>query len=87
MKFGIVSVAAITMIAYLIGMGCKASKAIKDEVIPVICGVSGAVLGIAALMSRMPDFPAHDIINAAAIGIASGLAATGADQIKKQLNK
>jgi hypothetical protein len=35
----------------------------------------------------MPDFPAKDILNAIAIGITSGLASTGADQIGKQLFK
>jgi ribonucleotide monophosphatase NagD (HAD superfamily) len=33
----------------------------------------------------MPDFPATDVINALAIGIVSGLAATGINQITKQL--
>jgi len=66
--FGIASVAAITVIAYLVGMGCKASTKIVDEWIPVICGVTGAVLGCAGLMV-IPDFPAADPINALAVGI------------------
>jgi hypothetical protein len=33
----------------------------------------------------MPDFPAGDYITAGAVGIASGLAATGMDQMVKQL--
>jgi hypothetical protein len=57
MDFGIASVAAITVIAYLVGIGCKASGSVKDELIPVICGCVGAVLGIAGLY-LMPDFPA-----------------------------
>jgi hypothetical protein len=44
------------------------------------------VLGIAGLY-LMPDFPAKDIINALAVGIVSGLAATGVNQIYKQLTK
>ena len=35
----------------------------------------------------MPDFPATDYITAVAVGIVSGLAATGANQIVKQLGK
>ncbi|MFR5731244.1 MAG: phage holin family protein [Clostridium sp.] len=31
----------------------------------------------------MPDFPAADVINAAATGIVSGLAATGVHQVVK----
>ena len=86
MDFGIASVAAITVIAYLVGIGCKAAGSVKDELIPVICGCVGAVLGIAGLY-LMPDFPATDVINALAVGIVSGLAATGVNQIYKQLSK
>ena len=86
MDFGIASVAAITVIAYLVGIGCKAAGSVKDELIPVICGCVGAVLGIAGLY-LMPDFPAKYVINALAVGIVSGLAATGVNQIYKQLTK
>ena len=51
--------------------------------ITVICGISGGILGIAALF-WMPDFPVQDVLSAAAVGIVSGLAATGANQIFKQ---
>lgn len=84
--FGLISVAGITMICYLVGMGVKAS-AVDDKWIPVIVGIVGGILGVVGLMTGMPEFPANDYINAAAIGIASGLAATGADQIGKQLSK
>lgn len=83
-EFGIASVAAITVICFLIGMGCKASERIDSKLIPTIAGVCGAVLGAVGLYV-MPDFPAHDIINAIAIGVVSGLAATGIHQIGKQL--
>jgi hypothetical protein len=86
MDFGIASVAAITVIAYLVGIGCKAAGSVKDELIPVICGCVGAVLGIVGLY-LMPDFPATDVINALAVGIVSGLAATGVNQIYKQLTR
>ena len=86
MDFGIASVAAITVIAYLVGIGCKAAGGVKDELIPVICGCVGAVLGVAGLF-LMPDFPANDAITALAVGIVSGLAATGVNQIYKQLSK
>ena len=84
MDFEIASVVAITVIAYLIGQGCKASEKISDSW--MICGCVGAVLGIAGLY-LMPDFPAKDVINALAVGIVSGLAATGVNQIYKQLTK
>lgn len=86
MDFGIASVAAITVIAYLVGMAAKDVTIVEDKWIPVIVGVTGMILGIAGLYV-MPDFPAKDVINAAAIGIVSGLAATGINQIGKQLQK
>lgn len=86
MDFGITSVAAITVIAYLIGNGCKSITTVKDELIPVICGTTGAVLGIVALYF-MPGFPATDPITALAVGIVSGFAATGVNQAYKQLSK
>ena len=84
MDFGIGSVVAITVITYLIGMGCKAWEKLDNKFIPVICGFVGAVLGVIAMMT-MPDFPAKDVINALAIGIVSGLASTGANQVGEQL--
>ena len=38
-------------------------------------------------MAVMPAFPAEDVITALAVGIVSGLAATGADQIRKQMKE
>ena len=83
MDFGIASVAGITVICYLIGQIIKATG-LNNKWIPCIVGTAGAALG-AVGMYIMPDFPASDLINAIAVGIASGLAATGADQIAKQL--
>ena len=77
MDFGIASVAAITVVCYLGGMACKASAKVNDEVIPVVCGVTGGILGVVGMY----------VINAAAIGIVSGLAATGVHQVVKQASK
>lgn len=85
MEFGVGAVVAITVITYLIGMGCKAWEKLDNKFIPVICGFVGAILGVVG-MYTMPDFPAKDILNAIAIGIVSGLASTGANQVKKQLS-
>lgn len=85
MDLGIASVAAITVIAYLIGQAVKATP-LDNKWIPIICGVAGGVLGAVA-MNIMPDFPAADYITAVAVGIVSGLAATGVNQIGKQINK
>ena len=82
---GIASLAAITVIAYLIGEGIKVTG-LDNKWIPVICGICGGALGVVG-MKIMPDFPATDYITAIAVGIVSGLAATGANQIVKQLGK
>lgn len=86
MDFGIASVAAITVICYLIGLVVKASG-LDNKYIPAIVGVCGGVLGVAALYLGVADFPATDPLTAVAVGIVSGLAATGVNQIGKQLGK
>ena len=82
-SLGIAGVAVITVICYLVGEIVKATG-IENKYIPCIVGVAGAALGIAGLFI-MPDFPAADYMTAAAVGIVSGLAATGVNQITKQL--
>lgn len=84
--FGILAVPTLAVICYLIGMGIKVSP-VDDKFIPVICGASGAVLGVIAFVSGMSGFPADDILTSIAVGIVSGLAATGANQIYKQFKK
>ena len=83
--FGIASVAAITVICYLAGQVVKATG-IDNKWIPVICGVLGAILGPVALFTGVPDFPATDSLTAVAVGIVSGLAATGINQVAKQIS-
>ena len=82
--FGIASVAVITVICYLIGMAVKAT-AIENKWIPIIVGVSGGVLGLVGMLI-MADFPATDYLTAVAVGIVSGLASTGVNQIAKQMS-
>lgn len=84
--FGVATVAAVTALVYILGLGIKATK-LDNKWIPVICGVSGMVLGLAAYLGGMPDYPANDLLTAAAVGGASGLAATGVDQALRQLGK
>ncbi|WP_040664349.1 phage holin family protein [Oscillibacter ruminantium] len=84
-SFGIASVAAITVICYLIGLIVKATPFNNDKYIPIACGVVGGVLGIVALYTGLPQFPATDPLTAVSVGIVSGLAATGINQAVKQL--
>ena len=87
MDFGIASVAAITVVCYLIGLIVKASPFNNDRYIPIACGVSGGLLGVACMALAVPDFPATDPVTALAVGIVSGFAATGVNQAAKQLSK
>lgn len=80
------TVLAIVVITYLIGMGAKNIPSIKNELIPVIVGIAGGVLGVVG-MYVIPEFPANDVLNAIAVGIVSGLASTGVNQVVKQSTK
>lgn len=82
---GIAGVAAISVICYLAGLIVKATPWDNNKLIPIVCGVLGGILGVAAYMLGMPEFPATDYLTAAAVGIVSGLAATGINQAVKQL--
>lgn len=82
---GITGMATITIICLLAAQGIKATP-LDNKWLPPICGLLGGVLGVVG-MYIMPDYPAQDIITAAAVGIVSGLAATGGHQIIKQLTK
>lgn len=82
-KFGIEAVPVIAVIVFLIVQAVKATP-LEDKWLPVIAGATGGVLGLAATF-LMPDYPAHDPLTAVAVGIVSGLAATGAHQIYKQI--
>ena len=86
MDFGVASVAAITVICYLVGLIVKASG-LDNKYIPAIVGVCGGLLGAAGLYLGLPDYPATDPLTAVAVGIVSGLAATGLNQVAKQLCK
>lgn len=79
------TVAGITVICFLVGLAVKASP-LDDRFIPIIVGVVGGALGVVGLYT-MGGFPVDNVIDAVAVGIASGLAATGVHQIGKQLSK
>lgn len=83
--FGFAPVAAIVVICYLVAAALKATP-MDNKWLPVICGVSGGILGVLGLMF-MPEYPAQDWMTAVAVGIVSGLAATGVNQIHKQLGR
>ena len=81
---GITAIPAIAIICYLLGMGLKAWDAWDDRKIPVMMGIFGLALGLVAYIWCGALIPATDPITAAAIGVVSGLTATGIHQIYKQ---
>ncbi len=83
--FGIATIPSIIIICYLVAQAVKATP-IDNKYLPIICGVVGGILGVVA-MFVVPDYPAGDYLTAIAIGIVSGLSATGINQIYKQLKE
>jgi len=82
-SLGITGVAVITVICYLVGQAVKVTG-LDNKYIPVIVGAAGGALGVAGMLI-MPEFPAGDYLTAVAVGIVSGLAATGVNQVIKQI--
>lgn len=80
------TVVAIIVITYLIGYASKQIPQVKDNIIPIVVGVAGGVLGIVG-MFVIPSYPADNILDAIAVGIVSGMASTGVNQIYKQIKK
>ena len=78
------TVVAIIVITYLIGYASKQIPQVKDNIIPIVVGVAGGVLGIVG-MFVIPSYPADNILDAIAVGIVSGMASTGVNQIYKQV--
>lgn len=81
---GITSVAAITVICYLAALAIKQTP-LANKWLPTICGTLGGLLGFFAPY-LMGGYPANDPFTAVAVGIVSGLAATGVHQAAKQLS-
>ena len=77
-------ITAIVVMCYLIGSAVKVSR-INNKWIPVICGFSGAILGIIAYFFIPDIMPSSNIFDEISVGIISGLSATGINQITKQL--
>lgn len=84
-NLGVVAIPAITVLCLLVAQGVKQTP-LANKWLPFICGLCGAILGVVGLFT-MPDFPAHDFLTSAAVGVVSGFAATGAHQVVKQLKQ
>lgn len=86
----VASVPVITALVYGAMAGYKFIVSGKENLIrliPVIAAALGVVLGIIAFYAAGEIMPADNVFTAILIGGASGLAATGGNQIFKQLTK
>ncbi len=83
--FGLATIPSIIVICYLVAEGVK-TLPLDNKYIPIICGLVGGILGVMGMFA-IPDFPTSDYLTAIAIGIVSGLSATGVNQIFKQMAK
>ena len=89
MNLDFVTVGAITVMTYLAATLIKSMSTSEklDRMIPGICGAIGLVLGLVIFFTIPGFMPVTNWAEAAATGIASGFAATGINQLYKQLTK
>ena len=86
----IISVPIIVTVVYWIMNLYKYITKSKEKyirLIPVISAILGATLGLTSFFISPNIIPANNFIMALLIGGASGLAATGTNQIFKQIKK
>ena len=81
----LIGIPAIVVISYMITETFK--MFFNKKYLPIVAGISGGCLGVLSFVLQIDIMPATDIISALAIGIISGLAATGSNQIIKQIKK
>lgn len=84
-----VTIPVIVIICYLIGEIFKIfffKKKRQYKFIPVVVGICGGILGFIIYLIY-PEYIARHPLEAIAIGIISGLASTGSNQLWKQLLK
>ena len=79
------TIPAFMVIIYLLAeIFKKVTRDSRNEFIPALCGLVGAVLAVIAFFTVPNYIPAENLFEAVAIGIVSGLATTGVNQIYKQ---
>lgn len=61
--------------------------AVWTSLIPVWAGILGTAIGVIAFYLVPEAMPADNVLTAILLGLASGLSATGADQVYKQIKK
>lgn len=78
-SLGIVGIVSITIICYVVGSIVKLTP-LNNQVIPVVCMVSGGVLGVLGHFGGIEGLVSADLYMAIAQGAISGWAATGLNE-------
>ena len=87
-ELGFIAFPAIVAVVYLVGATLNAiGNDTLNKFIPVICGFIGGALGVIVFKTIPGYIPAENWLMALAIGIVSGFAATGINQVYKQFTK
>ena len=83
----IVTVPVITGVCYLVGFLIKTffKNEKLNDLIPGICVILGIILGLVSFFTIPNLIPANDWLTAIFVGGASGLAATGTNQLVKKI--
>lgn len=85
---GFIAFPAIVVLCYLVGATLKAiNNETLDKFIPMICGFIGGGLGVLVFLTIPGYIPADNWLMALAIGIVSGFASTGINQVYKQFSE
>lgn len=82
---GISAVTSIVIICYLVGLGIKGTPYDNNNTIPLCCGLVGGFIGLMGFLFWRESYPYGEPITAFAVGVVSGLSATGLDQVQRQL--
>lgn len=89
MDFKFAVIPAIVVMTWFVALMVKTFTSSKtvEKCIPCICGATGLVLSVIIYLTVPGFIPADNWPTVVCIGIASGFAATGIDQIYKQFTK
>lgn len=81
----------LAVVLYLIGMGLKSSKMVKDGLIPLILGLIGVVLAAVYVFATTPIVSAKDILMAIFTALIQGILCAAApvyiNQFIKQVSE
>lgn len=86
----IVSIPVITILSYIVGEFVKLvvlRKKKRYKYIPLIVGMVGGLIGLSMMYVSPELISTKNPYSATAIGIVSGLASTGTNELVKQIKK